>query len=108
MTPAERQLWYRLQRKNLGVKFRRQEPIQSFIVDFVCYPANLIIELDGGQHSENQNDKIRDAKLTSLGFTVIRFWNNEVLENIEGVLIQINKYLRPLPNPPHKGEGKEK
>ncbi|MDD2365259.1 MAG: endonuclease domain-containing protein [Desulfuromonadaceae bacterium] len=87
-TDAERLLWQQLRNRQVeGVKFRRQQPIESYIVDFVCFDKKVIIELDGGQHSENRDyDMQRDSCLTSNGFTVLRFWNNDVIENIEGVL----------------------
>jgi very-short-patch-repair endonuclease len=92
MTDAERKLWQNIRaRQLLGFKFRRQEPIGRYIVDFVCYESKLIIELDGGQHLEKQAkyDQVRDGWLRSQGFTVLRFWNFEVLENLDGVLESI-------------------
>jgi very-short-patch-repair endonuclease len=87
MTEAEKRLWYRLRRKQLlNCKFRKQQPIQNYIVDFVCLEHRLIVEVDGGQHAESAHDEKRDAILASLGYTILRFWNNEVMENIEGVL----------------------
>ena len=94
LTEAEKYLWYVLRAENLGCKFRRQEPIGNYIVDFVCYPKKLIIELDGGQHYENADDKQRDEWLKAEGFTVLRFWNNEVLENREGVVLKIMEHLK--------------
>lgn len=96
MTDAERRLWQHLRSKQtLGYKFRRQEPIGSYIVDFVCYEKKLIIEVDGGQHLEKQAeyDKARDAWLKEQGFTVLRFWNNHVLGNTDGVLLRIEHEL---------------
>jgi very-short-patch-repair endonuclease len=92
-TRAEAILWQRLRAKQLaGIKFRRQEPIGHFIVDFVSFEKRVIIELDGGQHSVNTvKDGERDASLVQSGFTVLRFWNNEVLENPEGVLEAIRE-----------------
>jgi very-short-patch-repair endonuclease len=96
-TPSERVLWLKLRNKQLaGVKFRRQQPIGEYIVDFVTFDKKIIIEIDGGQHNDNQNaaqDEIRTARLNSQGFRVIRFWNNEVLDNLEGVLFQIQTIL---------------
>lgn len=88
MTDAEKRLWIDLRRRRLlGCKFRRQQPLGSYIVDFVCLSERLIIELDGGQHArELAYDRHRDHWLTEQGFTVLRFWNNDVFENIEGVL----------------------
>jgi very-short-patch-repair endonuclease len=85
MTDAERLLWSRLRRNFLGVPFRRQLPMGPFIVDFVCLPKRLIC----GQHLESARDKARDHWLTENGFRVLRFWNNEVLRNVEGVLTRI-------------------
>jgi len=87
-TDAERLLWQRLKAKQLdGLKFRRQEQIGHFIADFVCFEKGLIVEADGGRHSlEKEKDKERTQWLDSHGFTVLRFWNNEILTNIEGVM----------------------
>ena len=87
-TEVEGLLWRHLKNRQLeGVKFRRQQPIESYIVDFISFEKKIAVELDGGQHSENGDyDEQRDACLTANGFTVLRFWNNDVLENIEGVL----------------------
>jgi len=90
-TDAERLLWRYLRSKQIeGLKFRRQEPIGNYIVDFVCYEVNLIVEVDGGHHSL-EIDADRDAWLQSQGFKVLRFWNHEVLQNIEGVLEVIRR-----------------
>ncbi|TET23924.1 MAG: endonuclease domain-containing protein [Candidatus Stahlbacteria bacterium] len=93
MTQAERKLWKYLKNKQLGVKFRRQYPIDNYIVDFVCLESRLVVEIDGGQHSESRTDTSRDEYLRSQGFKVLRFWNTEVLENIEGVLDKIRGML---------------
>ncbi len=86
-TDAEILLWKHLRAKQLeGIKFRRQQPIGRYIVAFVCFGRRIIIEVDGGQHSEEGKDKARDAWLKMQGFKVFRFWNNEVLTNIQGVL----------------------
>lgn len=94
LTDAEKYLWYILRAENLGYKFRRQEPIGNYIVDFVCYKKRLVIEIDGGQHSEEKSDTIRDGWLRSQGFTVLRFWNNEVLENRDAVANKIIEHLQ--------------
>jgi very-short-patch-repair endonuclease len=87
-TDAERKLWFALRDRRLGGhKFVRQEAIGPYVVDFVCREKNLIIEVDGGQHSESKSDVRRDAYLTSEGYRVLRFWNNDVLTNREGVLL---------------------
>ena len=107
-TDAEHRLWSLLRAKRLsGWKFRRQQPIGHFIADFVCYEARLVIEVDGSQHAESTRDEMRDKWLSSQGFRVLRFWNNVVLENEDGVVAAILAALNPpLPNPtPTRGEG---
>jgi very-short-patch-repair endonuclease len=111
-TEAEQIIWSWLRAKKLkGVKFRRQEPIGTYVVDFVSFEKKLIIEIDGGQHNFEEtktNDDARTAWLESQGFRVIRYWNNEVASNLDGVLTQIEEALavHPLPRPlPSKGEG---
>ncbi len=89
MTDAERALWRKLRNKGLGVKFRRQEPIGDYIVDFVCYEKRIVIELDGGQHIGSLEDIERDNWLKGRGFKVLRFWSNDVLRNIDGVIKRI-------------------
>jgi len=111
-TDAENRLWFHLQGKNFeGIKFRRQEPIGDYIVDFVAFEKRLVIEVDGGQHAEEEKDKDmrRDAWLRSQGFRVLRFWNNEVLQNLEGVLetIRLNCLRHPPLTPPIKGGEKD-
>ena len=102
-TDAERLLWRHLKAKQLdGLKFRQQEQIGRFIADFVCYEKRLIIEADGGQHAqEKEKDEERTQWLNSQGFTVLRFWNKEILTNIEGVMevIQMHCQHPPLLNP---------
>src|ERR1700680_120748 len=86
-TIAEQRLWYKLRSRSLcGMKFVRQEPIGPYIVDFICREMSLVIEVDGGQHAENESDVTRNQWLRDHGYRVLRFWNNEVLENTEGVL----------------------
>src|SRR5262245_61976643 len=84
LTDAERKLWYRLRDRRLdGWKFRRQAPIEGFIVDFLCIDSRLIVELDGGQHAVRvEADARRTAILEAAGFHVLRFWNDDVLGNI--------------------------
>ena len=93
LTETEKHLWYMLRAKQLGVKFRRQAVIGQYIVDFVSYERKLIIEVDGGQHADSKQDKVRDEWLRKEGFKVLRFWNNDVLKNREEVLKEILKYL---------------
>jgi very-short-patch-repair endonuclease len=96
-TNAEAILWTRLRSLQLNrVKFRRQQPIKNYIVDFVSFENSLVIEIDGGQHNEEiikEKDNQRTAWLESQGFRVIRFWDNEVLLNINGVLEKILEVL---------------
>jgi very-short-patch-repair endonuclease len=109
MTRAEWKLWHHLRRKQIGgLRFRRQYPIGDYIVDFICLPARLIIEVDGGQHAQmEQEDAQRTAWLESQGFRVIRFWNNEVMETMEHVIETIQSEVRcpPPPAPSRKGRG---
>ena len=88
LTDAERRLWRYLRRRFLGrYRFRRQVPIGRYIADFVCLSSRLIVEVDGGQHDfQRRYDEKRDAYLKSRGFRVMRFWNNDVLAQTEGVL----------------------
>ena len=100
-TEAEQRLWYHLRaHRFMGLKFKRQKPMGRYIVDFVCMERQLIIELDGGQHVEQvAYDQHRDAWLRSQGYTVLRFWNNEVMHQLEDVLEQIRCTLSPGPSP---------
>lgn len=101
-TDVERKLWYALRRREFhGVKFRRQQPIRHYIVDFVSFEAKLIVELDGAQHGEDEarrKDERRTAFLNSQGFRVIRFWNYEINQNLDGVFDAIERaiYAGPL------------
>jgi very-short-patch-repair endonuclease len=112
MTDAEKQLWWRLRMlKRDGFHFRRQVPINHLIVDFACYSARLVVEVDGGQHNWDEGvrrDRARDAHLRSQGFRVLRFWNNDVLSNTDGVEEIICDALTrgtPTPNPSPQGGG---
>jgi len=114
MTDAERKLWSVLRNRQLeGAKFRRQQPIGPFIADFVCQQHRLIVEADGGQHSESIADNRRAAFLESKGYRVLRFWNNDILSNLDGVAGVIAaalstphpaRALRESPSPA-RGEG---
>ena len=111
-TEAERKLWWNLRHRLpvTGSHFRRQVHLGRYIVDFVSHGLKLIIEVDGGQHAEQERrDAVRTKFLESEGYRVLRFWNNDVLGNIDGVLEMIQSAIRatPTPTPPHKGEGKE-
>jgi very-short-patch-repair endonuclease len=95
-TDAEKVLWYYLRNRALdGFKFRRQHRLRNYIVDFVCLEKKLVIELDGGQHAAQEKyDGMREEILKAEGFRICRFWNNEIFENLEGVLETILKELR--------------
>ncbi len=101
-TDAERVLWFRLRDRRLeGLKFRRQVPIDRYVVDFLCADARLVVELDGGQHAE-RDETNRTAVLEAMGYLVLRFWNNDVLSNTDGVLEAILNTLDRHPSrPPH-------
>jgi very-short-patch-repair endonuclease len=94
-TDAENLLWRHLQQKQMeGVKFRRQAPIGKYVVDFVSFERKLILEVDGGQHAlVREKDKERDFWLESQGFRLLRFWNNEVIQNLDGVLEAIRENI---------------
>ena len=94
-TDAERRLWHYLRREQLaGWKFPRQYPIAGFIVDFVCVPARLVVELDGGQHAEALvYDARRARSIEADGYRVVRFWNDEVLLHVDSVLEEILRHL---------------
>jgi len=109
-TDVERRLWQKLRSRQFErFKFRRQRPIGPYIVDFVCLERGLVIELDGGQHEMHRaDDERRDAYLHSAGYRVLRFWNNDVTQNLDGVLQAIDAALRLDPHPgplPQAGEG---
>jgi len=106
-TDAERLIWGHLRNRNLeGIKFRRQQPFGPYIVDFIAAEKKLVIELDGGQHATNKaHDEVKDQYIKSEKFRVLRFWNNEVLQNTEGVLERIRQEIlkdtpSPRPSPP--------
>jgi very-short-patch-repair endonuclease len=111
-TDAERKLWWHLRLlKRAGFHFRRQVPIDHMIVDFACFSARVVVEVDGGQHNLPaglNSDRLRDDHLRRQNFKVLRFWNNDVLSNTDGVLEIVRQTLRmdtPTPTPPRKGEG---
>jgi very-short-patch-repair endonuclease len=112
MTPAERRLWSVIRQRQLGgFRFRRQHPMGPYIADFACLEVGLVIEVDGGQHDGSSTDGRREAFMRGKGFKVLRFWNNEVMANLEGVCSVIARCLpeqRPHPSlPPQAGEGAE-
>jgi len=100
-TQAEHLLWRNLRARQLdGVKFRRQVPVGNYIVDFVSFEKKIVIELDGGQHAETTaRDAARDAWLQGRGYKVLRFWDNEIFQNMEGVLEVIRKNVVSTPSP---------
>lgn len=86
-TDAEKKFWHEVKAKRFeGYKFRRQYPIGKYIADFVCVEAGVIVEIDGGQHCENVKDDVRTEFLNGLGYHVVRFWNNDILNNLQGSL----------------------
>ncbi|HVJ37901.1 MAG TPA: DUF559 domain-containing protein, partial [Stenotrophomonas sp.] len=94
MTEAEQRLWYHLRdRRMLGCKFRCQWPLGPYIADFACLEHRLVVELDGSQHQDSHRDALRDSRLKALGFTVLRFWNNEALNDTEGVCAVVARWL---------------
>ena len=99
MTEAERKLWSRLRNRQMrGLKFRRQMPIEGFIADFACVEARLVIEVDGGQHAEAaEADRMRSDAIESAAYLVIRFWNRDVLQNIDTVMGEIDRTLAARP-----------
>ncbi len=100
MTEAEQLLWRHLRAHRLaGHKFRRQQPIGPYVVDFVHFGARLIIEADGCQHLNNPKDALRDDWLRQQGFTLFRFWNNDILQNTDAVLTVIFQAVPPSPQP---------
>jgi very-short-patch-repair endonuclease len=94
-TPAEQVLWRHLRTKRMGnVKFRRQHPIGPYFVDLCSIQRKLIVEIDGDQHADQSaEDEVRSSFLNSYGYRVLRFWNNQVLENTDEVLAEIEKFL---------------
>lgn len=111
MTGAERRLWSVLRKRQVGVKFRRQVPIGPYVVDFLCHEARLIVEMDGWSHGsavQQSRDVARDVYLRRVGFRVLRIWNCQVMEDIEGVWVIIREASQQFPHPdlpPQAGEG---
>ena len=107
-TDAERALWQALSaRKVAGARFNRQVRIKPYFCDLVARTPKLIVEIDGGQHAESASDLQRTRYLEAKGYRVIRFWNNDVLSNLEGVVAEIERVLAalPSPSPSRKREG---
>ena len=114
LTDAEYQLWQLLRSRQLtDIKFRRQVPLGPWVVDFVSFEYMLVIEADGSQHADNTHDQIRDTDLRKRGFRILRFWNNDILTNADGVLQQVLETIEQSPSPrglrprpsPTRGEG---
>ena len=109
MTDAERKLWQALRAKRFrGAGFRRQAPLGPYIADFVCHKLKMVIEADGGQHSGSERDVVRDEWMVRESYRVLRFWNNEVLGNFEGVMDRISREIAAAPSPqpsPTREEG---
>ena len=100
-TEAERQLWYHLRRRNLGYLFHRQYTIEGYIADFRCHERRLVVEVDGGQHADHLSyDERRTAQIREEGYRVIRFWNTDLLSNIDGVLEAIRSAREEPSAPP--------
>ena len=100
MTEAERKLWGRLREQQLGIRFRRQVVLGRYIVDFACLTPKIIIEVDGSQHADDLHyDEQRTKWLESLGYRVLRYWNNEVLNDLDTVLDSIWKACFDIPHP---------
>jgi crossover junction endodeoxyribonuclease RuvC len=103
-TEVEKRVWDLLRSRQIGAKFRRQQPIEGYIVDFVSFEHRLMIEIDGGQHANpSKYEERRTRCLEANGFRILRLWNNDVMENEEGVFEQIVMALRtaPTPSPSH-------
>jgi very-short-patch-repair endonuclease len=118
MTDAERKLWFALKdRRFAAFKFRRQVPVGPYIADFLSFELRLIVEVDGGQHAESVRDVERDNWLAQNDFRIVRFWNHDTLQNLEGVLTSLTEQLDRTPHPtsrsrstppsPARGEGKK-
>jgi very-short-patch-repair endonuclease len=118
MTNAERKLWFALRgRRFKSHKFRRQVPLGPYVADFLCFESRLVVEVDGGQHAESGRDAERNLWLAENDFRLVRFWNNDVLSNLEGVLTVLAAELGNTPHPtsrlrsmspsPAGGEGKQ-
>lgn len=104
-TEAEKIVWSRLRnRQFMNLKFKRQVPIEGYVVDFLCQERGIIVELDGGQHEGSKIDQMRTEILESCGFLVKRYWNNDVMKNIDGVLVDLQGALNTLTPTLSQGE----
>ena len=107
-TDAEAVIWRQLRAHRFAEhKFKRQQSIGNYILDFVCFEAKVIVEVDGGQHNGSMSDRSRDQWLESQGFLVLRFWNNDVMQNLEGVLMRILEVVASSPSVPPPPGGRE-
>ena len=96
-TDAEKKLWHALRaRQFLGLKFRRQSPVAGCVADFLCEEMRIIVEADGGQHADSPTDADRTARLQAAGYQVIRYWNNDIMGNLEGVLEDLRGRLAAI------------
>ena len=119
-TDAERKLWYLLRNRRFSdAKFRRQVPLGPYVADFLSFERHVVVEVDGGQHAGAASDRVRDDWFRSQGFTVVRFWNSDVLKNLEGVFARLSAIVEAgtphpasqppaaaMPPSPTRGEGK--
>jgi len=97
MTEAEGKLWSELRDRRLDqIKFRRQVPVGKYVADFACLEAGLIVEIDGSQHAESDSDRVRGVELKARGFRVLRFWNDDVLKDLNAVCDTIIAYVRDV------------
>jgi very-short-patch-repair endonuclease len=105
-TEAERLLWYALRGKKMGVKFRRQHPIDdTYIVDFICTAKRLIIELDGGQHAQSNEDVARALYLQHRGYKILRFWDSDIICSLDSCLEIVTAVIQGMPSfPPGESE----
>jgi very-short-patch-repair endonuclease len=106
-TIAERALWAGVRRNALGWYFQRQHPIPPYVVDFACVAVRVVVEADGGQHARPDDHTARDAALAGEGWRLLRFWNNETIENLDGVLTTIKTVCDAAgtPSPPSPAGG---
>jgi very-short-patch-repair endonuclease len=111
-TEAEKKLWQHLRQPPFKAHhFRRQATIGTYFADFASHQAKIVIEVDGGQHADSVSDEARTSYLNANGYRVLRFWNNDVLQNMSGVLLTIDTVLNadrpptPAPSPPQAGGG---
>ena len=95
MTPAEARLWAHIRGKQSGCRYRRQHPLTPYVVDFACLTHRVVVECDGSQHGLSRYDERRDQYLEDFGYAVMRFWNNEILYDLDMVLRTIEHHLDP-------------